>query len=140
MNRYFPALFFSIALATTPLAGLAQSTTTVRPVTSQSINITIAALEFLDLMAQGNFSAALEKYSPDIREDLTPQNLEQEWQDIVTAHGKLQKQVSTNTRQVNQSGDSGVVVITCEFEQGVQELLIEFDDNNQVLNFNIFGE
>lgn len=148
MNKYFSVFVLSGMLAVTPVImpkawryAIAQGeTTTPRPMVTQSIGLTIKALELVDAMTQGNFSAALEQYSPDAQEGLTPEDLQQNWQDIVNAYGKLNQQLGTRTRQWNQPGDAGVVIITCEFEKGIQDLLIEFNSDNQVVNFNIFGD
>lgn len=135
--------FLSIALVTaTTLGGIAPAIaqgSTESPAAdpvqlAQAEAATAIARSFIESLASGNYASALQLYDANIRTTLTPAGLESTWQDIITAHGDFQQIVSV---LADENTETAVVTITCAFADGSQEMFVLFNENNQIISFDI---
>ncbi|GAB4228116.1 MAG: hypothetical protein Kow00121_56940 [Elainellaceae cyanobacterium] len=139
MKRVIPLLIASLTLAATPQWVQAQSLNTMpaaQPAAQTTAQLSTIATDFVSLLAEGQFSDALQWYDAAISGDVSTDSLSQTWQDIETANGSLRRQINSQTLSLNSADGSYAVIVTCEFDQGVRDLLVTFA-GNQVVSFAI---
>lgn len=134
MKPCFFVLLIPAVFATVPLPARAQSSAILQSVQviAQSDELTPKAEQFIDLLAAGNFAAALEKYDRTARQNVSVESLQSNWQDLEAKFGPLKRNVSSQT--IN-GEDVDVVVFTAEFEKDTVDLLIVFDKNSNISSF-----
>lgn len=99
---------------------------------AQTTPMVTQAQEFISLLADKEFSQALQKYDATARQNITPETLETTWQDLVEKSGDFQEVVSSETVQ----GDGQeVVLLTTQFEQDTVVLFVIFDGEQQINSF-----
>jgi Protein of unknown function (DUF3887) len=134
MNKFIAALLIPAALLGSVIPAYAQAPITAQPIqiTAQSGDVSTIAQNFITLLGQENYSGAVSNYSSG--SGVSSASLQQAWQDTVAVNGAFQQQVST---EVVDGGDgSQVVVVTCEFEEGTRDVVINFV-NGQIVDFSI---
>lgn len=134
-------LFSSSAVAQPPRPPLSPS---VRPLETPSLpppanpslnldrsNATTASLaatseQFVDLIAAGKFEQARRLLNPVLQQGWTTAQMRQNWQSLQTIIGSYKGR--SNTQVV----DGNLVLIDLEFENATDNLLIIFDDQQQI--------
>lgn len=96
---------------------------------------TAVAHAFVDLLAQGNFAAAVSKFDPDMKAGLTQQALAETWEAVISQYGPLKKQLST---EKGKAQGFDVVIVKTEFEKG--QLSIRVAVNKDKLISGLFFE
>lgn len=125
-------MFVVTAIATVAAIALpaqAQMTSPVVPsaapqVIAQSADSTAIAQELINLLATGDYIAALNLYDGSVQTSLTPDSLRQNWQDITTDLGAFQGIVSTSMIPLTDSEASVVVVVTSQFEMANRDFYV----------------
>jgi N-acetylmuramoyl-L-alanine amidase len=127
MKKCIPLLLLPVMMAATILPAIAQRQQ--QPPQSvqlaQAADVTADATQFVDLLAAGDFNAALQKYSSAARETVTAESLQQNWQDITAATGAFQQRVRAR-QAIDPSTNSTVAVVTSNFEGGSFDLVIQY--------------
>lgn len=139
MNKCFGVLLLSAVLVGVPLQARAQfgEIGQSEPAIAQSSNEAIAkAEEFVNLLAAGDFAAALTRYDSIARESISQQTLQDQWQDLIARFGEFKEY---NESQILTNTDTNVVVLTSEFERETVDLLIIFDEDGEIYSFD-YGE
>lgn len=134
MNELIAALLILAMLTCGILPAYAQSSGIAQPIqiAAESDSVLAIAQEFISLLSQENYSSAIAQYSSD--SGVSAASLQQTWQDTVAINGSLQQQVST---QVLESVDGfQIVIITCRFEQGTRDVVINFG-NGKIVDFSV---
>lgn len=122
-------LFAFLQVALTPLpAVLAQTPTPPDPVSLEP-----AALELLDLLKNGQFEQALQRFDPSLVKPETQSQIEQAMLGLSQQVGAFQK--ITETTALREAGYN-VVYITTQFEKGAIDLRIVFNPAGQVVGLN----
>jgi Protein of unknown function (DUF3887) len=123
-----PAALFSAAPAYAEAPMMAQP----MQIAAESGDVSAIAENFISLLGQEDYSGAVTSYSSG--SGVSSASLQQTWRDTVAINGAFQQQVAT---QVVDGGDgSQVVVVTCQFEQGTRDIVINFV-NGQIVDFSI---
>ncbi|MEB3827014.1 DUF3887 domain-containing protein [Phormidium sp. CCY1219] len=139
MNKCFGVLLLSAVLVGVPLQARAQfgEIGQSEPAIAQSSNEAIAkAEEFVNLLAAGDFAAALTRYDTIARESVSQQTLQDKWQDLIARFGEFKEY---NDSQLLSDTDTNIVVLTSEFERETVDLLIIFDEDGEIYSFD-YGE
>jgi hypothetical protein len=139
MNKCFGVLLLSAVLVGVPLQARAQfgKIGQFEPAIAQSSNEAIAkAEEFVNLLAAGDFAAALTRYDTIARESVSQQTLQDKWQDLIARFGEFKEY---NDSQLLSDTDTNIVVLTSEFERETVDLLIIFDEDGEIYSFD-YGE
>ena len=84
---------------------------------------------FVDLLAAGDFAAAVKRFDPAMTAALPADKLRDVWKSLNTQAGVFQKQ--TGTRVAKESGYQ-VVFVACTFEKAVLEAKIVFDASKRI--------
>jgi hypothetical protein len=117
--------FLFVALVASGFAspGFAQSKDEIR------LSIAKDVTEEID---NGQYARAVERFSPDLKESITPDQLKAGLKDLVDLVGPFQKQLSQDTRVVE-----GAVfyVSTSQFEKCKVELRFAFDESDRIDGF-----
>jgi hypothetical protein len=99
---------------------------------AQGGDVSAIAEDFVSLLGQEDYSGALSSYGSS--SGVSSASLQQTWQDLVALNGSFQG--STGTAIVGGSEGSQVVVVTCQFEQGMRDVVVNFVDG-QIVDFAI---
>ena len=83
-----------------------------------------SAQEFVDLLAQGDYTTAEEKLTRQMKAALPASTLEELWSSLQKQAGAFQQQTGTHTDRI-QGYD--VVFVTCQFEQMPLDVKVVFD-------------
>lgn len=133
-NRFYRSLLL-LPLLTGSTAGLLclSPAALARPVAqpSSSASSPTATLnqiseEFVDLIAAGEFERARRLLNPVLREGWTAAQMRRNWESLQKVIGPYKGR--TNTQVV----DGNLVLVDLEFEQATDNLLIIFDDQQQI--------
>ena len=130
MKRYIGVLLLAAVLAGGSMPAFAREAPRLAEgqILAQVEDRGAIAEEFVDLLAKGDFSSALDKYNSKVAEEITPQSLGQQWNDLIAEAGPFQKRISSEA-------NSEVVEVTCEFEKGNRDLVIIFNNRNEIVGF-----
>lgn len=96
------------------------------------------ANELVELLANQQFSAVTEDFNDTLKNELSPEQLEESWKAAVDQMGPFKKQIGSRTE--TEEGDdvmSDIVAVTCEFEEGALDVKIAYNDENQVTGLSI---
>jgi Protein of unknown function (DUF3887) len=134
MNKFIAALLIPAALLGGVIPAHAQSSLIAQPlqIAAESGTVSTIAENFIALLGQENYSSAVSHYSSG--SGVSSASLQQAWQDTIAANGAFQQQVAT--RVVDGGEGSQLVVVTCQFEQGTRDVVINFVDG-QILDFSV---
>ncbi|MCU0567519.1 MAG: DUF3887 domain-containing protein [Oculatellaceae cyanobacterium Prado106] len=134
MQKFFVALMIPAALILGAVPAQAQGSAIVAaPMqVAQVSDVSMMAEEFMMRLDMADFSGAVGMYSS--AANVSSESLQQTWQDVIATNGELQEQLGMET--VSDSGDSQVVLVTCQFEQGMREVYINFV-NGKVVDFSM---
>ncbi len=87
------------------------------------------ARKFVDLLAAGDFAAAVKRFDPTMTTALPADKLRDVWKTLNTQAGAFQKQIGA--RAAKESGYQ-VVFVACKFEKAVLEAKVVFDDSKRI--------
>lgn len=143
MHKILPILFLPaiFTLSSVPVQAQqlepSQSSQLATPqAIAQASNITSIAEEFIGLLSGGQYSAALQQYDSVVSNGISSDSLELTWQDVESANGILQRQVSSRSVLIDQQTLSYAVIVTCEFERGTRDVLVTIL-GDQVIGFSL---
>jgi Protein of unknown function (DUF3887) len=133
MNKLIATLLIPAALfSAVPAYAEAPMTAQPMQIAAQSGDVSAIAQDFISRLGQADYSGAVSNYGSG--SGVSSDSLQQTWQDTVAVNGAFQQQVST---EVVDGGDgSQIVIVTCEFEQGTRDVVINFV-NGQIVDFTI---
>lgn len=102
---------------------------------TQAQPVASMAGDFISLLSGGEFSEALQWYDSVVSGSVSSDSIRTTWQDIEAANGSLQRQVSSQTIDLDGQG-AYAVIVTCEFEQGLRDVMINVS-NDQIVGFSM---
>ncbi len=85
--------------------------------------------EFVELLANQQFSAVSESFDETMKNELPPEKLEEIWESTIDQMGPFKKQIGLRTEK---EADYDIVFITCEFEKGCLDIKVAYNDEKQV--------
>ena len=131
MKKYIGVLLLATVMAGGSIPAIASSVPRLSEpqILAQAEDRGAIAEEFVNLLAKGDFSGALKKYNSKVAEDITPQSLAPQWNDIVAEAGSFEEILSSKT-------DDDIVTVTSSFEKGNRDLLVIFNNRNEIVGFN----
>ncbi len=92
------------------------------------------AKDFIQLLADSDFSKAAENFDAAMKKAAPPEKLRQIWNSLVTQHGQFEKQLDTRMKTILLYK---AVFVACQFEKMVVDLQVTFDTANQIAGFHI---
>jgi len=117
--RAFPLIVLIIIFGITE-HGLAQSRDDVRLSVTKDV---------MDEIAGDQLASVYERFSPDLKDSLSQDQMRLVLNELVAVSGAFQKQISQNTRTVQ---GSSIYVSKSQFENFKVELRLAFNDSNQI--------
>ncbi len=125
MNRYFmrnATCLLGVVLLTVALdAALAAE--------SPSGAVISAGQQFVDLLAKGDFAAAVGRFDSKMKAALPEPELRKTWQTVQAQAGPFQKQLRA---RVETLGGFEVVIVTCQFERATLDVKVVLDARRQL--------
>jgi len=92
------------------------------------------AKDFIQLLADGDFSKAAENFDDTMKKAAPPEKLRQIWNSLVVQHGRFEKQLGTQMKTILLYK---AVFVACQFEKMVVDLQVTFNTANQIAGFHI---
>jgi hypothetical protein len=89
---------------------------------------------FIELLVKEDFAGAARHFDATVLKALPAEKLQQFWKQMGAQVGPLQKQVAVRTEK---AGPHDAVVITCQFEKALLDVLLVFDNTKQISGFRI---
>jgi len=86
--------------------------------------LTAPAKQFVELLANDNFTTAFGKLNDTMKQAMPPQQLEGAWRALITQAGQFKRQIGVRTTK-EQGFDC--VYVTCEFEKKTMDVKVVFD-------------
>jgi hypothetical protein len=134
MKKFIATLLIPAALIPTAISILPpQAQAAPVQIMAEGGDVATIAQDFVNLLGQENYSSALGSYSSG--SGVSSASLQQSWQDLVAMNGAFQGQVGAPLVG-GAGGGSQVVVVTCQFEQGMRDVVVNFVDG-QIIDFSV---
>jgi ribosomal protein L17 len=97
---------------------------------TQSEEIQNKTEELINWLDEGEFAKVQQVLHPDLQPNWTSERIEQRWKELLAQTGSLQRIVDSRAvRTIN----SDIVIVTLEFENGTNEMLIDFNKQGQIV-------
>jgi len=96
---------------------------------TQSNELENIAKEFVNLLVQENFSAAVKTFDATMSSVMPPKTLQETWTALIKQVGIFKKQISTRKEKYQQYD---FVFVTCQFERATLDIKVVFDSNKKV--------
>ncbi len=93
-------------------------------------NIQTNAEEFVDALSSSKYGVAREYLTPELKESLLPEDLEQRWQEIVATAGPFKYRISS---RVVESSSSDAVLVNLEFARENRSFMIVFNPLGEIV-------
>jgi hypothetical protein len=99
------------------------------PSSSPGGNVAALAQEYVDLLAKGDFQAAVKSFDPTMAGAAPPDKLGEAWKSLTDGCGAFQKRLSVRTTK-EQGYDCAYV--TCQFANRAMDVKVVFDPQQQI--------
>lgn len=96
---------------------------------TEDVGLKAVAKEFVDLLVEGQFSTAMEKFDTTMKDALPTEKLEETWNVTTEQTGPFKQQIGVRAEK-ELSYD--VVFVTCEFERGPLDVKVVYNSEGQV--------
>jgi len=96
---------------------------------SQTGDFAALAKQFVEQLANGDFSAAVQNFDATMKVGMPPEKLKEAWEGLVGQVGALQKQAGV--RMAKEQGFDAAYV-TCEFERGKVDVKVVFNGAKEI--------
>jgi hypothetical protein len=134
MKKFIATLLIPAALIPAAMSILpTQAQAAPVQIMAEGGDVAAIAQDFVNLLGQENYSGALGSYSSG--SGVSSASLQQTWQDLVAVNGAFQAQVGAPLVG-GAGGGAQVVVVTCQFEQGMRDVVVNFVDG-QIVDFTV---
>lgn len=97
-------------------------------------NVSAIAEQVVGVLAAQQYEDVRSSLHPDLREAISAQDIQQQWQQLLEERGTFIRVVSSRPTWVF---DGYIVLVTTAFEQGTTDLMVLFDDQQQIVGFDI---
>jgi hypothetical protein len=84
-------------------------------------------------IASGDLIIARGNFHPNLKAEISPQQLEQKWQGLQKRVGAFKRIVKTETRMGATANDVNLVLLNLEFEKDTDDLIVIFDQQKQIV-------
>lgn len=128
------SLFLSVdyAKAQLPLFNrLAQQSTQS---SGEQSNISAIAEQVVGALAAQRYDEVRANLRPDLQEAISAEDLQQQWQQLLEQRGAFVRVLRARPAQVF---DGSIVLVTTAFEKGTEDLMVLFNDQQQIVGFDI---
>ena len=96
---------------------------------SKNAQLETMAQDLVNLLADAQFEKATENFDATMKKALSPEQLKQIWDSLVTDVGPYQEQIGTRTEKILQYQ---AVFVTCRFENTPLDVKVVFDSQKQI--------
>lgn len=84
-------------------------------------------------LAEKDFASARGYLHPYLKKEIFPQQVEQKWEELLLRTGAFQRQVNVQARNRNSIENMNVVLVTIDFENLTDELIVIFDNDKRII-------
>jgi len=97
---------------------------------NQSDSLEQKSAQLINLLAEEKFAEVIEKLSPELQPQWTPDKMKEIWEKLVTTTGPFQKELKTMSAE---TVNADLVAVTTQFEKTTGDFLITFNKNQEVI-------
>lgn len=100
----------------------------------QTQTIEEIAEKFVDELATQDFAGARSYLHPFLKEEIFPAQIQQKWEQFLAQTGPFKRIISTQTRRGSDVNNINLVLVTVEFAQVTDDLIVAFDRDKKIIN------
>lgn len=97
-------------------------------------NISAIAEQAIRALAAQQYEQVRVNLHPDLQEAISAEDLQQQWQKLLEQRGAFVRILRARPAQVF---DGSIVLVTTAFEKGTEDLMVLFNDQQQIVGFDI---
>lgn len=132
---FLPVLLFLFAGSATAQSLVQPTQPTQQPGQPTALNtLSAIAEQAVESLASQQYEEVRLSLHPDLRALVSAADLQQQWQQLLAVQGAYRRIVNTRSTQIY---DGSIVIVTAAFEQGSEDLLVIFNDQQQIVGFDI---
>ncbi len=102
--------------------------------TEQPNSVSAIAQQVVGLLAAQRYEEVRSSLQPELREAISAEDIQQQWQQLLNRRGAFSRIVSVRPVRVF---DGSLVLVTVAFEKGTDDLIVMFNDQQQIVGFDI---
>jgi hypothetical protein len=103
----------------------------------QTQTIETIAEKFIEDLANQDFASARTYLHPFLKEEIFPAQIQQKWKQFLAQTGSFQRIVGTQTKTGSDIDNINLVLVTVEFAQVTDDLIVAFDENKKIINVDV---
>lgn len=103
----------------------------------QTQTIEEIAEKFVSDLASQDFAGARSYLHPFLKEEIFPAQIQQKWKQFLAQTGSFQRIVKTQTRRNSDVDDINLVLVTVEFAQVTDDIILAFDRDKKIINVDV---
>ncbi|MDY6937424.1 MAG: DUF3887 domain-containing protein [Cyanobacteriota bacterium] len=100
----------------------------------QAPSLQSLAEEFVDAMATDDMERARGFLHPTLQEELSTEDLRQNWEELIAVTGKFQERLSSSAVE-DPSGNENLVLVSIRFANVTDDLIVIFNDEREAIGF-----
>jgi hypothetical protein len=89
---------------------------------------------FIEKLARKDYAAARGDLSPLLKAEVFPARIQSGWENFVRQRGPFERIVETRERKGSEVDGVNVVLVTTQFENRTDTIVLVFDDNKRIVN------
>lgn len=91
------------------------------------------AEQSVEAIDQGDLIKARDNFTPALKAEISPQNLQKQWQAIEELAGPFKRIVKSEVRMGQTVDDPNLILVTIEFEKVTDDMFFIFDQKKQII-------
>ena len=95
------------------------------------------AEQFINDLVTEDYAKARVHLHPYLKEEIFPEQIEEQWQSVIAATGPFQKRANTLVREGFNLDNTNLVLMTLEFADVTEEILITFDKYRNIVGVDL---
>lgn len=102
--------------------------------TQQPNSVDTTARQVVELLTEQQFEQVRSSLHPDLRDSITTEDIQEQWQQLLDQRGAFRRILSARTAP---TFDGAIVLVTVAFENGTDDLMVIFNNQQQIVGFDI---
>lgn len=111
-----------------------QSTQSPPQAPTEPNNVSTIAQQVVGLLAAQRYEEVRASLYPELRDAISAAEIQQQWEQLLEIQGPFKRIVNVRPARVF---DGAIVLVTASFEQGSEDLMVIFNDQQQIVGFDI---
>jgi hypothetical protein len=97
-------------------------------------SIQAIAEKAVEAMAKGELVKARDNFAPELKIEISPQQLQQKWKNLQKVTGPFKRIIESKVIVGSNANEGNLVLVTLEFEKVTEDLIVVFNSKKQIYN------